>query len=192
MHDTPKSLLQRVRNGSTSADWERLTDLYTPFLQRIVQHFGVSDADRDDLIQEVFTVVVREIKGFEHNDQRGAFRRWLRTITLNRLRGAWRAKANRPADVHNPDALLASQQDSANDLERLWDQEHDVWVARKLLELLEPEFTVSTWQAFCRQVMDGLAANEVARELGMSANAVLIAKSRVLRRLREEIQGLIE
>jgi RNA polymerase sigma factor (sigma-70 family) len=192
MDDTPKSLLQRVRNGSANADWERLTDLYTPFLQRIVQHFGRSGADRDDLIQEVFTVVVREIGEFVHNEQRGAFRRWLRAITLNRLRGVWRMEATHGENPHNAEVLLANQQDAANDLERLWDQEHDAWVARKLLELLEPEFTVSTWQAFRRQVVDGLAAGDVARELGMTANAVLIAKSRVLRRLREEAAGLID
>src|SRR5262245_17307684 len=192
MHDTPKSLLQRVRNGSTSTDWERLTELYTPFLRRIVLHFGASDADCDDMIQEVFAVVVREIGAFEHNEQRGAFRRWLRTITLNRLRGAWRAQAIRSTGVQDADAILAIQKDPINDLERLWDQEHDAWVARQLLELLEPEFTASTWQAFRRQVMDGIAANEVGQELGMTANAVLIAKSRVLRRLREEISGLIQ
>src|SRR6185369_519312 len=110
MQDTPRSLLQRVRNDPASADWKRLTDLYTPFLMRIVQHFGVADADRDDLIQEVFTVVVREIGEFEHNEQRGAFRRWLRTITLNRLRGAWRDAATQKAAPFDSDALLASQQ----------------------------------------------------------------------------------
>jgi RNA polymerase sigma-70 factor (ECF subfamily) len=192
MDDTPKSLLQRVRNGSTNADWKRLTDLYTPFLRRIVQDSGLSDADREDLLQDVFTVVVREIGAFVHNEQRGAFRRWLRTIAMNRLRGLWRSKATHRNGPHDPEILLVKQQDSANDLERLWDQEHDAWVARRLLELLEPEFTVSTWQAFRRQVVDGVSAGEVARELGMTANAVLIAKSRVLRRLREEVAGLID
>src|SRR5262245_42763961 len=177
MQDTPRSLLQRVRGDPGSADWKRLTDLYTPFLARIVQHFGIADSDRDDLIQEVLTVVVREIGAFEHNDQKGAFRRWLRTITLNRLRGVWRAQATQKTAPLDSDMLLAGQQQSANDLERLWDQEHDAWVARRLLELLEPEFTASTWQAFRRQVMEGIAANDVARELGMTANAVLIAKS---------------
>ncbi|HEY3963953.1 MAG TPA: sigma-70 family RNA polymerase sigma factor [Planctomycetaceae bacterium] len=192
MHETPKSLLDRIRHGSENSDWQQLTDLYTPFLRRIVQHFGVSGAECDDLIQDVFIVLVREIGNFEHNQQRGAFRRWLRLITLNRLRGARRSRGTLKAASFDPAVFLDNWPDTSNDLERLWDDEHDTWVARKLLEILEPEFTMSTWQAFYRQVVDGRPAAEVAGELGLSTNAVLIAKSRVLRRFRAEIKGLIE
>lgn len=188
MYDTPKSLLQRVQNGSSADDWRRLTELYTPFLERIVQHFGLVDADRDDVVQDVLTVVVAQIGAFHHNDQRGAFRRWLRTITVNRIRAIWRSSRQTDGAV----AILVKEPAIDDGLERYWDQEHDAWVAKRLLELLEPEFTESTWKAFCRQVIDGIPASQVASELALSVNAVLIAKSRVLRRLREEVRGLIE
>ena len=112
-------------------------------------------------------------------------------IRSNSLYKEDRANASRKSP-HLPVVLLVNRQDLNNDLERLWENEHDAWVARTLLELLEPEFTASHWQAFTRQVMDGRPAAQVAGELGMSVNAVLIAKSRVLRRFRDEIQGLIE
>ena len=192
MHDTPKSLLQRVQSGPAPDDWRRLTDLYTPFLEQIVQHFGLFDADRDDLVQDVFTIVVREIARFEHNEQRGAFRRWLRTITVNRMRELWRARSVRTGGGQADLSDLESRQAVDGELERIWDQEHDAWVVNRLLEVLRPEFTTSTWQAFSRQLIDGASAAQVAAELGMTVNAVLIAKSRILRRLREEIRGLIE
>lgn len=188
MHDTPKSLLQRVQDGSSADDWRRLTELYTPFLQRIIQHFGVLGADCDDVVQDVLTVVVAQIGGFQHNEQRGAFRRWLRTIAVNRIRAIWRSSRPRGEAAEMPNGEPTAD----DDLEYFWDREHDTWVANRLLELLEPEFTASTWKAFCRQVMDGEPAPQVATELGLSVNAVLIAKSRVLRRLREEVRGLIE
>jgi RNA polymerase sigma-70 factor (ECF subfamily) len=190
MHDTPRSLLERVRQTSDGAAWRRLVDLYTPFLQRIVQKFDVWDSDRDDLIQEVFAVVVQEIPAFKHNEQRGAFRLWLRTITVNRLRGALRSRRKQRAT--EVVAALNGQADPTNELEQLWEQEHDAHVVRKLMELLEPEFALSTWQAFRRLVLDGVPATQVAAELGISVNAAWIAKSRVLRRLRQEIEGLID
>lgn len=61
-----------------------------------------------------------------------------------------------------------------------------------MLELIEPEFRPATWQAFRRVVLDGDKPAQVAAELGISENAVLLAKSRVLSRLRQEARGLLD
>jgi len=50
----------------------------------------------------------------------------------------------------------------------------------------------ATWQAFHRHVLEGEPAVLVAQELGLSLNSVLLAKSRVLKRLRQELAGLVE
>src|SRR5262249_51705961 len=64
-------------------------------------------------------------------------------------------------------------------------------ISRQLLRIVEVDFTPPTWRAFCRQVIDGVPAAQVAEELELSLNAVLLAKSRVLRRLRQELRGLV-
>jgi RNA polymerase sigma-70 factor (ECF subfamily) len=87
---------------------------------------------------------------------------------------------------------LQNVADPFSTLEALWDSEHDRHVTEALLILVEPAFTQSTWLAFRRQVLDGQRAEEVASELGISVNAVLLAKSRVLRRLRDEAKGLLD
>jgi RNA polymerase sigma-70 factor (ECF subfamily) len=74
----------------------------------------------------------------------------------------------------------------------VWDEEHDRHVIHRLLELLQPHFEPATWQAFHRLVRDGARAADVAAELGTTVNAVLLAKSRVLRRLRQEAAGLTD
>jgi RNA polymerase sigma factor (sigma-70 family) len=193
MNDTPLSLLERLRQEPDEASWRRLVDLYTPLVRQWLRSQGVTDADADDLVQEVLGVLVREIAGFEHSRQRGAFRHWLRSVTLNRLRGYWRAK-RRGQPGANGDKVpdLDEIADPDGELSRRWDREHDEHVARRLLELLEPEFAPPTWQAFKRQALDGSRPADVAAELGMSVNAVLIAKSRVMRRLRQEGDGLID
>jgi DNA-directed RNA polymerase specialized sigma24 family protein len=119
---------------------------------------------------------------------------WLRVITANRARAHWKAGKLRPVATGGSDfqSAVGQLEDAQSELSQLWDREHDEHVLRRLLEMLESEFTAKTLQAFRRQVIDGAAAEEVAAELGMSLGAVYVAKSRVLARLRREAEGLLD
>jgi RNA polymerase sigma factor (sigma-70 family) len=187
-------LLERLNDQSDSVAWRRLVDLYSPLIKAWLRHHGVSASDAEDLTQDVLGVVVREVSRFQHNGRTGAFRTWLRTITINCLRQSVRSRRLRPEAVRPPDlvAVLDQLEDPASDLSRRWDREHDRYVLDRLLELIEPEFEATTRQAFRRQVVDGVPAKAVAAELRMTVNAVLIAKSRVLSRLRHEADGLVD
>lgn len=190
MDQTPLSLLDRLRRRpDDQPSWRRLTALYTPWIGRWLTRQGLPRADADDLTQEILLVLVRELPGFDHNGRPGAFRHWVRTITANRLRGYWRSRRREAGDGSG---ALDGLCDPESELSRAWDREHDVYVARRLLELVEPEFAPSTWRGFYGQVIEGRPAAAVADDLGVTVNAVLIAKSRVLRRLRQEGAGLID
>lgn len=189
MNETPVSLLERLRASPDDGAWQRFADLYLPLVQRWLSHQGLEAADTDDLTQEILLTIVRELRGFEHSGRAGAFRAWLRTITVHRLRGYWRRRQTSPAQAAADE--LNQLEDPASEVAQRWDKEHDEFVLRRLLELIEPEFSPATWHAFQRQTVDGLTASQAAAELGVSPNAVLIAKSRVLRRLRQEANGLI-
>ena len=131
---------------------------------------------------------------FEHAGQPGAFRGWLKAILVNRLRKFWRSRDRRPqargdSDI---DARLAQLDDPSSEMSLIWNREHDQYVLRQLLALAEPHFARTTWTAFCRVALDGAKPDVVAQEMGISRNAVVIAKCRVLSRLRQESEGLIE
>jgi RNA polymerase sigma-70 factor (ECF subfamily) len=192
MPETSFSLLEQIQLRADSPSWQRLVALYTPLIQGWLRRYGVPGHDADDLTQEVLAAVVRDLPEFSHDLRRGAPRRWLRTITVNRLRNYWRARAHRPVVVGGSafEDALAQLEDPESPLSIFWDQEHDRHVLRELLETIRPEFEASTWQAFKRLVVDGLTTAEVATELATSVNAVRIAKSRVLQRLRREVAGL--
>jgi RNA polymerase sigma-70 factor, ECF subfamily len=194
MAETSATLLQRLNDRSDSVAWRRLVDLYTPLIHAWLRRQGVSAEDADDLTQDVLGIVVREVSGFRHNGRVGAFRTWLRTITINCLRQSWRSRRVRGQMTRSPDLdpALDQLEDPASDLSRRWDREHDEFVLHRLLDLIEPEFRPATWQVFRRQVIDGASAEEVAAELGLTVNAVLIAKSRVLSHLRRNAEGLVD
>lgn len=90
------------------------------------------------------------------------------------------------------DAALRELEDPASDLSRRWDREHDEHVAGRLMELLEAEFEPTTWQAFRLLMLGGKSTAETAAELGISEGAARVAKSRVLRRFRQEVDGLLD
>ena len=191
---TSKSLLARARDCSDRAAWHRLTELYSPLIEKWVRCHVAQRADAEDVVQEVLTTLVRELPRFDHNQRSGAFRAWLRLITVHRLRAYWERRDSRPVATGGPDQqeALAQLADPTSALSQAWDEEHDRHVTKTLLESIRLEFQPATWQAFERQVQDGHPASNVARELGLSENAVLIAKSRVLKRLREKAAGLVD
>jgi RNA polymerase sigma-70 factor (ECF subfamily) len=193
-NNTSLSLLQRLRMQPGDADWGRFMGVYEPLLRSWLRRKEVLGHDSDDLVQNVLAVVVRRMGEFEHNGRTGAFRAWLRTITLNCLREHWRNLKASPAGVGGSEiqTLIAQLQDPQSQLSRLWDEEHDRQVMRQLLEQMRSEFEPRTWQAFERFALQSRPAAEVAQELGISANAVFIAKSRVLARLRQESEGLLD
>lgn len=193
--ETSASLLQRLRISPDSVDWQRLVDLYTPLIRGWLRQHSLQDADADDLVQEVMTALVRELPTFHYDRAKGSFRGWLRTLTVNRLRNFWRARHARPRVTGDSDfreVHLNQLEDPHTDLARLWDHEHDQHVARVLLQAIEPLFTPATWKAFRLTALEGANACVAAAQLGTSCNAVLVAKSRVLRRLRLEMQGLTD
>jgi RNA polymerase sigma-70 factor (ECF subfamily) len=63
---------------------------------------------------------------------------------------------------------------------------------RRAIELVRTEFESRTWEAFWRTFVDGQAPADVALDLGIRPNAVYLARSRILRRLREEFNQLVD
>ncbi len=192
--ETSLSLLDRLRQSPEDEDWSRLIEAYSPLLRAWLMRAEVQSADADDLVQEVLLVVHRELPKFEHNQRRGAFRNWLRQIVVHRLRNFWRSRGRLIAAGNDSqlEEQLKQLEDDGSQLSQRWDREHNLAIARKLLELIESRFTESTRLVFRRLVVDGADADSVASETGLSLNAIFTAKSRVLRELRRLGQGLLD
>ena len=187
MHTTPVTLLERLRRAPDERAWERLLQLYVPLLFAWARRAGESEHDAADLVQDVLTILVQTLPSFQY-DTKGSFRNWLRTVTLNKLRerrrklaGAGRVGLDGVAEPEIPD-----------DAERFWDEEYRRELLGRALRLMQTDFEPATWQACWQSVAEGRTAAEVARSLGISENAVYLARCRVLRRLRQELDHLLD
>ena len=192
MEETRPSLLIRAQAGDAGA-WGDLCELYRPLIVGWLRRQAVPDGEVDDLVQEIFLAVVRGLPSFSHSGRRGAFRSWLRTIASNYSCDYWKSPARRAAAGDDAAAAaLGLLEDPDSLLNRYWDEEHDRYVLRCLLELAELEFEPTTMQAFRRVALEGASSSAVAGELGLSPGAVYTARSRVLRRLQELAEGLLD
>ncbi len=194
MNDTSLSLLNRLQSSPESESWDRLVSLYSPLIRAWLRRYDVQDSDAEDLVQEVLLAVSKDLCKFDHGGQRGAFRGWIKAILVNRLRKFWRSRDRRPQARRDSDidARLGQLDDPRSEMSQIWNREHDQYVLRQLLALAEPHFAPDTWTAFCRVALEGAKPDVVAADMGISRNAVIIAKCRVLSRLRQESEGLVE
>jgi RNA polymerase sigma-70 factor (ECF subfamily) len=185
--NTSASLLGRAQTSGDPEAWNALVGLYAPLLRTWFAAAGLQPADRDDLSQRVMEVLVRRLPEFQHNGRTGAFRTWLRGIVTNLLREFWREK---PTPV--TDSILEQLSDPSGHLSRVWEEQHDRHVYQALAATVRAEVTESTWLAFHRTAIEDKPPRQVAEELGLSVNAVLIARSRVLTRLRKLAAELLD
>jgi RNA polymerase sigma-70 factor (ECF subfamily) len=188
------SLLVRLRANEPAA-WERLTALFGPTVYGWCRRAGLRAEDAADVGQEVFRAVARTLARFHRERPGDTFRGWLWRIVQNKLRDHWRRQKAGPEAaggtsaqqrLHDlPDEAAPSSTGPAADAE-------SAALFRRGLDLIRTEFTDRTWQAFWEVAVDDRDPADVAARLGMTPGAVYIAKSRVLRRLREELSEVLE
>jgi RNA polymerase sigma-70 factor (ECF subfamily) len=186
MNTTSASLLERLRQPVDREAWGRFVQIYTPLIYGFTCRLGVPDQDRADLVQQVFTLLIQKLPAFAY-DQHKRFRGWLWTLTLNQWRAVQRQRT--PALLGPADASLDQVPDPQSDCV-LGDEEYREYLVGRVMKLLQAEFQPTTWKAFWECVACNRSGMEVAGQLGISVAAVYAAKSRVLRRLRQELQGL--
>lgn len=184
---TSLSLLERLRNPSEERAWSRFVELYAPLIFDWARRIGLPTTDAEDLVQDVMTVMLTKLPEFKY-DRSKSFRGWLRTITVNRCRDFFRRRGKAPQTMH--ESALGIEAPDVADL--FSEQEYRQLLVSRALDLMKTEFENSTWRACWESVVNGRPAIDVAADLGITVNAVYVAKSRVLRRLRRELDGLLD
>ncbi|QVL32690.1 sigma-70 family RNA polymerase sigma factor [Telmatocola sphagniphila] len=183
---TSLSLLAQVQAQENDA-WSRLYTLYEPLIRHWILRDPIARLEAEDLVQDVMLSVQTHVMLFEHKRE-GSFRKWLRVITVNRI--AQFLRKRRPQQVAESIFELFAHPD--NPLEEEWNKEYDRHVIRKLLEMVRPEFGEKTWRIFEMTEFEGIPSGEAARQLQVTPGTVYMARNRILSRLREIGDQILE
>jgi RNA polymerase sigma-70 factor (ECF subfamily) len=178
-----------VRDAANDEAWRTFVDIYAPLVYGFARRQGLQDADAADVSQEVMVEVARSIRAFEYQPERGRFRDWLLRVTRRRLfrffgRQARRVEASGAQDAEDEAALAAPDPE--------WAESFNQRILETAMQRIRPHFESSTWRAFESVWLENRPAGEAADELSMRVHSVYVAKSRVLKRLEEEVRDIVE
>lgn len=188
---TRASLLVRLRDGADHAAWQEFLKLYGPVVYGFARKRGLQDADAADVMQDVLRSVSSAIARLDYDRHQGTFRGWLFTISRNKIFNFLSARRIRPQAAGDSGAhRLLNQQPDDRDGAEQWEMEYQRRLAAIAMERIRGEFQENSWQSFWLTAVERQAASEVSKKLGLSAGAVYVAKSRVLARLKEEVESL--
>jgi len=190
---TRPSLLLRIRNPDDVVSWREFTEIYGPLIHRFARKQGLQEADAADLAQEVLTTVAGTIGRLNYDRQLGRFRGWLLKVARSKLSNFFSRRKRQPqgsGDTGLQESLRSLP--SNTDDEAIWDEEYERRLFEYAAERVRTGFQATTWDAFWQTAVEGRDVKDVAEQLGLTVGAVYIAKSRILARLKEQIQEIGE
>ncbi len=188
---TRPSLLIRIRDPRDMDAWEQFVKLYGPLIHAFGRQRGLQDADAADLTQLVLQAVASAAKRFEYDPKCGSFRGWLLQVTRHQLHTYQSRRRRFPAGSGDTGAhAWLEQQPAREEDDDLWNSEYQrrmfAWAAEKVRN----SSSVAAWQAFWLTAVENKSAKDAADALGMTVGAVYTAKSRMMDRIKKEIQSL--
>jgi RNA polymerase sigma factor (sigma-70 family) len=191
---TRPSLVLRLRDPGDEPAWAEFVDIYEPLIYRLAVNKGLQDADAQDLCQDVFRAVAAAIERWDPDPAKGRFRAWLFRIARNLLVNflASQGRQVRGSGSTSVQELLEAQPAGDPEAEAEFAAEFKRRAFRWAADQVKNEFADSTWQAFWKTGIDNKPVTAVAKELGLSAGAIYIARTRVLARLRDRVAQLTE
>jgi len=188
--ETRPSLLIRIKDAHDQQAWSEFYDIYQPLIVRLVTQRGLQDSDAREVAQEVLVSVSKAIGRWDSDPDRGSFRGWLSRIARNLVINFLIRQSRHPRGTGNSDFARWLDEIPAPDLgeSRLFDLEQRrqlfLWASSEI----QSEFRESTWQAFWQTSVEGREVPQVSKDLGLSAGTIYVARSRIMKRLREKVE----
>jgi RNA polymerase sigma factor (sigma-70 family) len=192
--ETRPSLLLRMKDVRDQQAWSEFHQIYQPLIVRLIVQRGLQDVDAHEVAQEVLIAVSKSIGRWESDPARGSFRGWLSRISRNLVVNFLIRRSRHPRGSGNSDFVrwldevpAADEGESQTfDLERR--RQIFLWASSEI----QMEFHDKHWQAFWQTSVEGREIAEVAQEFGLSAGALYVARSRIMKRLREKVEEATE
>ena len=182
---TTTVVLESLR-GSDEAAWGRFVSRFRGPIVRFARDQGLEPDEAEDAAQETLMDFVRAYRQGQYDREKGRLSAWLFGIAHRRVLNAGRKMARRPRPLGagHQTAFWESLPDEQA-ARRSWDQSWQQAVLEQCLDQIRTEMEPKTIRAFEAFAIQRRPAMDVARELGVSRNAVFIAKHRVLKRILE-------
>tara|TARA_R100000687_G_scaffold31822_1_gene26308 strand:- start:171 stop:773 length:603 start_codon:yes stop_codon:yes gene_type:complete len=184
--ETTTILLEQLRDAESLA-WQRFAGRFRPPMIRFAQRCGLTEEQAEDAVQDTLMQFVEAYRDGQYDRSRGRLGSWLFTLMYNSVRSHRRDGARAPKQA--PKAIDRTTFFSAipdtDDAKQVWEQDWEQHAIQTCMQQLRSEVSPSHYRAFELMTFRDVPAIEVARQLGLSRDAVYQARYRVLKRVEE-------
>lgn len=178
---TSLELLQRTGQND-AAGWQSLVLLYGPVVRYWIRRRGIGAKDEIEVLGAVLMAAQRKLGTFARGDEGPRFQTWLKTVAVLKI-----AEFHRRHSRSSPAGPELQPWPAAAAM--VLATPSDKPPTRQALQILREEFTAEQWRAFWLTAVDGYTTLDAADELAQTPVAVRQAKSLVLARLRDYLNG---
>ena len=188
---TGSVLLLLLSNPADPHCWNAFVERYAPKIYGWCRQRGLQEADAQDVTQEVLTQLVQKLRTFAYDPRKGSFRGWLKTVTHHAWCDYLESRQRAGVTGENKEVLQCMESlEAREDLLKTLADTFDLEVFAEAQARVQLQVTPRDWKIFESLALEGRPGPAVAKELGMTVTAVLMAKSRVQKKLRQEIRRL--
>jgi RNA polymerase sigma factor (sigma-70 family) len=188
---TRQSLLTRLKKSEDQEGWQRFFDTYAAVIHALALRSGLNQAEADDALQETMLSVAKEMPSFKYDPARGSFKAWLFQISRRRIADQFRRRLRNQRDGNDANDLMSEIADPKGDaLTQLWEDE---WRENQLhlaVERVKRKVAPRQWQMFDLVALQHWSTERVCEFLGINRAQLYMARMRVGRLLKSEIQAL--
>ncbi len=192
--NTRLTLIERVKDRADDKSWQEFIEIYQNYVYVIVRHMNVPVDDCEDIVQQIFLKVWNAFTDFEYGKNSSKFRTWLGSVSHSVVYDYFR-KAKRLSDkqerVKNESELDQVTSYSKPEIEKMVEKEWRVYISNLAMQNIKKIFSGKAIEAFNLSIA-GRSGEEIAEQLDIKLETVYMLKSRVKKRLIDEINLLKE
>jgi RNA polymerase sigma factor (sigma-70 family) len=191
VESTRVTLLHRLnQNPGDQISWSEFVRLYGPAIRGWLVHWGLQEADAQDVTQNVLLRLTTKLPQFKYDPAR-SFRGWLKTLTHHAwhdfvTESGYRNRGSGDTSILDQLQTVAAREDLTARVEAEFDKE----LLEVALTRARERVAATTWEAFKLAALDGVVPQEVADKLCVRVSQVYLAKHRVQKLVQEEIRVL--
>lgn len=191
--DTRISLILRLAAAEDVEAWREFAAVYAPAVFALARRRGLQPADAEDFLQELLLAVARAAGRWQPDNSRARFRTWLYRVARNLLADHFaRRAAAAPVQTDAPTSAgqLVGRVESDPSVDAEFELEYRRALFHRAAALVRQRVSEVTWEAFAATAIDAVPAGAVSSRLGISTGNVYVARSRVMKLLRQEVERL--
>ena len=185
---TSPTLLGQLRHNVSDEAWNRFVDRYAGAIFSWASGIGLQDSDAADVTQEVLLKLLNQLRTFQYQADKGSFRGWLKTVTVNAAKDCGRKLTRSQCD--SAGLSKVGNTGGFEDLEKRIEQEYKNELLQQARQIVKAKVQPKTWEAFHMTAELQQSASDAARQLGVPLGDIYVAKSRVIKLLRQTIASL--